>query len=344
MSHIFLSYKREDEARVAPLIQALEREGLPVWSDHALGAGTDWRHQIQGALDAAGCVIVCWTHTSVGPAGDFVRDEASRAKSRGVLIPIKLDKVDPPLGFGEIQALDLSHWKGSARDPFFSDLVVASKALLDGRPAPAPSGPRRRLVRRLSYSTLAGVVGIAALILGLNPFGIQDRACAVSAFQPGMSDMCGALGLGHRPTENERVAWQERAPGSCEELRAHLKRFPTGAYRQRAADLLSSPPRVTQQEVWRPAERRLSMFVGQEGSFDGAAAAKTAALARSRAGAERLCKGFAAATKSRLVSVKPDAQDWDCEPFGSGTTCGFTGEAVCAVEEREIQETTTCPE
>jgi hypothetical protein len=85
-------------------------------------------------------VIVVWTRESVGPAGDFVRDEARRAKGRGVLVPVKLDKIDPPLGFGEIQAIDLTHWKGSSRDPFFQDLVAAVTAKLEGRPVPPGEG------------------------------------------------------------------------------------------------------------------------------------------------------------------------------------------------------------
>jgi len=112
MNEIFISYKREDEVRVGRLVRALETAGLSPWWDRGLAGGENWRSQIQNALDAAKCVIVVWTNQSVGPAGDFVRDEAMQAKRRGVLVPVMLDKVDPPLGFGEVQAIDLSHWKG----------------------------------------------------------------------------------------------------------------------------------------------------------------------------------------------------------------------------------------
>lgn len=88
------------------------------------------------ALDAAGSVVVVWTHESVGPAGDFVRDEAAQAKRRGVLVPVLLDAVSPPLGFGEVQAINLSAWKGKTTDPFFGDLCAAVTAKLEGRPVP----------------------------------------------------------------------------------------------------------------------------------------------------------------------------------------------------------------
>src|SRR5450755_317027 len=125
MNEIFISYKREDETRVVRLVCALEAAGFSVWWDRILAGGENWREQIQRALENAKCVIAVWSSGSVGSAGDFIRDEAGHAKKRGALVPVKLDKVDPPLGFREIQVIDLSHWKGSARDPYFKDLLNA---------------------------------------------------------------------------------------------------------------------------------------------------------------------------------------------------------------------------
>ena len=132
MTDIFLSYKREDEARVGRLVRALEKAGLAVWWDRRLPGGESWRTNVGNELDKAKCVIVAWTHESTGPAGDFVRDEAGEAKARGILVPVLLEPgVHPPLGFGEIQSIDLSHWRGNARDPFFLDLVAACQAKLE---------------------------------------------------------------------------------------------------------------------------------------------------------------------------------------------------------------------
>jgi hypothetical protein len=79
MSEIFISYKREDEARVGRLVKALQGAGfLSIWWDRGLAGGENWRSQIENELAAARCVIVVWTHQSGGPAGDFVRDEAGR--------------------------------------------------------------------------------------------------------------------------------------------------------------------------------------------------------------------------------------------------------------------------
>jgi len=151
---------------------------------------------------------VVWTRVSVGPAGDFVRDEAGQAKRRGVLVPVLLDKVDPPLGFGEIQAIDLTHWKGRSRDPFFQDLSAAVTAKLEGRAVPPAKGPMKRLIRRLTYSGFASAMAFGGLAFGLNLFGAQDQVCSMPLLQPYTSDVCGALGLGH-------PVLSPRDPGRC---------------------------------------------------------------------------------------------------------------------------------
>jgi hypothetical protein len=341
MNEVFVSYKREDEARVGRFVQALENSDLSVWWDRGLPGGESWRKQIQTALDAAQCVIVVWTHTSVGPTGDFVRDEAGQAKQRGLLVPVLLDRVSPPLGFGEIQAIDLTHWKGNARDPFFQDLVAAVSAKLEGRPVPPAKGPMKRLARRLTIGSLASTVGFGGLALAFNLFSAQDQVCALPVVQPQLSDLCGAWGMGHRPTKAERVAW-DQCDGSCDALRRHVEHFPNGFYRTQAAERLAAR-RVIQTEVWTPGTRRLAVFVEQDGRpARTETAARSISLARAQPNAERLCKNFTATTAFRLKGSTPVAQQWSCETTSQGVVCGFEGEAVCELEERRVEAQETC--
>ena len=116
MSDVFVSYKREDEVRVGRLVRALQDEGLEVWWDRALPGGEPFRAGITKALEQAKCAVVVWTHASTGPKGQFVWDEAGRALGTNRLVPAALDKVPPPLGFGEIQAVDLTRWRGKRND------------------------------------------------------------------------------------------------------------------------------------------------------------------------------------------------------------------------------------
>ena len=129
---IFVSYKAEDRTRLVPLVSALESEGFSVWWDSLIGGGARWREEIQAHLDAAKCVIVVWSKRSVGAEGDFVRDEATRARRRGAYLPIRIDAVEPPLGFGEVQAIPLKGWKGERSDPRFQAVIEAVRRKLAG--------------------------------------------------------------------------------------------------------------------------------------------------------------------------------------------------------------------
>ena len=129
---LFVSYKAEDRARVKPLVEALEAEGFSVWWDVHIEGGANWHEDIAEHLEAARCVIVAWSKRSIGANGQFVRDEARRAQKRGVYVPIQLDQVEPPLGFGEIQALPLIGWKGQRDDPRFTAVIRIVRSYVAG--------------------------------------------------------------------------------------------------------------------------------------------------------------------------------------------------------------------
>ena len=162
MSDVFISYKAEDRSRVEPLVAALEAEGLSVWWDARVGGGEAWRETIAEQLDAARSVIVVWSKRSTGPEGRFVRDEASRAQRRGTYLPVAIDKVDPPLGFGEMQALSLSGWKGDAADPRYHAVSAGVHSMLGGKTPIAPARPQSRGITRRSAVVAASVAAFAA--------------------------------------------------------------------------------------------------------------------------------------------------------------------------------------
>lgn len=215
MSDVFLSYKAEDRLRLNPLVDALQAEGLSVWWDAHIASGVNWRHEIEQHLDAAKCVIVAWSKRSVAPDGEFVRDEATWAKRRGNYLPILIDSVDPPLGFGEVQALSLTRWKGNRSDPRFLTLVEAVKRFKAGRgiahalePAASRQFPRRAVLA-------GGVAAVAATGVGgwllLNQqAGTAENSVAVLPF----ANLSG----------DPRQAYF--SDGIAEELRSALSRIP----------------------------------------------------------------------------------------------------------------------
>jgi serine/threonine-protein kinase len=185
---VFLSYKAEDRRRVEPLVAALEAEGFSVWWDAHIGGGTHWREDIQDHLDAAKCVIVAWTKRSVGHDGDFVRDEASEARRRGTYLPIRLEAVEPPLGFREVQALSLHGWKGDRTDPRFRAVAEAVRSRITGKDFAHVTAhlAEPRVSRRAVVAGGAGVAAVAAAGAGgwllLKPETANAKRIAVLPF------------------------------------------------------------------------------------------------------------------------------------------------------------------
>ena len=161
MADLFVSYKAEDRSRVAPLVTALRADGIDLWWDGQIEAGTAWRAAIETELDAARCVLVVWSKRSTGPQGSFVRDEATRAVRRGIYLPVRIDPVDAPLGFGETQSLSLLRWRGDRADPYYQAVLAAARAVIAG--TARPGSPHPRVVNRRA---LIGGATLAAATAG----------------------------------------------------------------------------------------------------------------------------------------------------------------------------------
>jgi TIR domain len=139
MADLFVSYAREDQARVAALVALLEGEGRSVFWDRNIPPGGTWRSHIGRELEQARCVVVAWSEHSI--RSEWVIEEAEEAKERGILIPVFLDTVQPPRGFRGIQAADLSGWQKGRNSPAAAAFLIAVAKVLD---APPDDGPRER--------------------------------------------------------------------------------------------------------------------------------------------------------------------------------------------------------
>jgi formylglycine-generating enzyme required for sulfatase activity len=157
MAHIFVSYKRADAARAARIVALLEAEGWSVWWDTRLSGGEHWDAVIERELEAARCVVVVWSPSSIDrDKAYWVHLEAHHGRERGILVPVTIEGSMPPFAFKLIQARDLTHWNGAAREGAEKFLDDVRKTL--GRaPDAAPAVPQTAPVRHAepAGSTLA---------------------------------------------------------------------------------------------------------------------------------------------------------------------------------------------
>jgi hypothetical protein len=174
MSDIFISYASEDRSRVRPLADALSGCGWSVWWDREIQAGRTFDEAIAEALAEAQCVVVVWSRSSV--ASSWVREEADEGRKRGVLIPVRIDDVNPPLGFGRIHAASMIDWGDDPESEAFQKLaadvtavigsptrrvapppIVEPRATKPGPVAPRKSAGRSKLKMALGGAALAAI-------------------------------------------------------------------------------------------------------------------------------------------------------------------------------------------
>ncbi len=153
MARVFVSYQQEDRDRAEPIVEALKRAGVEVWWDPSIQPGAEFSEEITTALADAAAVLVLWSAHSVGSR--WVKDEAERGAERRVLVPARIDAVQPPMGFRQFQTLDLSSWNGDADNPAFQRLLATLRTLLAGIGRAQPMRARA-----------SGEVGIGVAVFG----------------------------------------------------------------------------------------------------------------------------------------------------------------------------------
>ena len=145
MADVFLSYAREDAARAEQIARGLEAAGIDVFWDNEIPPGQTWADYIEQKLTQCKALIVLWSSHSVG--SQWVREEARMGRDKSVLVPVMIDNVQPPFGFGEVQAANLSAWTGAADDANWRRFVAAVSDFAKGaaRPSaqPMPAAPPR---------------------------------------------------------------------------------------------------------------------------------------------------------------------------------------------------------
>lgn len=211
---VFLSYARADRVRAEQLADDLAKAGHTVWWDALIEGGAQFATSIRAALEEADVVIVLWSKHSVD--SDWVRDEAALGRDRHRLVPLTLDGTQPPLGFRQYQAIDLSHWRGRFDAPEIAAIGRAI-ALATGQPPPPLPLPKR--VSRRNVLVLAS--GAGALAIGGGAFVAWQEGLIGSAKTTGLS--IAVLPFRNLSGDPDQDYLSE---GLTEEIRAALARNP----------------------------------------------------------------------------------------------------------------------
>ena len=188
--NVFVSYSRDDRPAALPIIAALEAEGFQVWWDGLLEGGDAFAHATETALETADAVVVLWSAISI--QSHWVRDEATRGRDRGCMVPATLDGTMPPLGFRQIQVIDLAASKGDAVGAKFAVLAKAIRATaaaprnqlrFTGSATPAPAATRRHALMLAGGGAVAVAGGLAVWSGGLFTRAATTNSVAVLPFR-----------------------------------------------------------------------------------------------------------------------------------------------------------------
>lgn len=119
--HAFISYVREDSARVDRIQRLLEGAGVPVWRDRdSLWPGEDWKQKIRQAItDDSLAFIACFSTHSLARAKSGQNEELNlavdqlrlRRPDQPWLIPVRLDDIEiPDMDIGGGRTLRSIQW------------------------------------------------------------------------------------------------------------------------------------------------------------------------------------------------------------------------------------------
>ncbi|PQM27041.1 hypothetical protein CVO77_18955 [Sphingopyxis lindanitolerans] len=142
MVDVFISYSRDNKARVAQIAEAVAAAGYDVWWDAELPPHRSYGDVITEKIGSAKAAIVVWSHTSAG--SEWVRAEADVARNQKKLVQTSIDDVMPPLPFNQIQFAELADWNGEPDHRGWRKVMMSLEELC-GQAAepPRPTEPPR---------------------------------------------------------------------------------------------------------------------------------------------------------------------------------------------------------
>lgn len=343
MADIFISYKKEDAGRVVRIVEGLRQEGFTVWWDHGIAPGAEWDRAIQAELDAAKCVVAVWSEKSV--SAPWVKEEAGVGKARGALVPVRIDEVAPPLGFGLIQAADLWDWDGDIEDPHWDFFIESVRAVLSGESAPGLEKPAKR--RRAPVGMVLG--GLAALVL-VGGGAVWAVSGAFNSNAPASTNP-NAPAAARAPSAGEEALFAKAQTSALRtDYQEYLRTFPQGYYAARVREEILPICHAETRKVWAPQQtgqmlRGVSTLEDAAGDairYDTAEAACASAKENVEYDANRYCNGFAASEDARNPKIAMTWIDCECQETAGGWWCLVDPTYSCTWEYKMDEHVEVC--
>lgn len=139
MVDVFISYSRDNKARVAQIAQAVSAAGYAVWWDAELPPHRSYGDVITEKIGSAKAAIVVWSRASV--QSEWVRAEADVARNQKKLVQTAIDDVMPPLPFNQIQIAELADWDGDPDHRGWRKVLMSLEELCGREATPAAAAP-----------------------------------------------------------------------------------------------------------------------------------------------------------------------------------------------------------
>ena len=110
--YYFISYSKEDSARVAEYCQRMRKDGLPLWYDYGIEHGEDWNRIIAEHINFSEAVLLFMSKTPFGKEEPFIQKEFNVARMRNK--PIHVIYIDP-ISISDIPVQYTFWWENISR-------------------------------------------------------------------------------------------------------------------------------------------------------------------------------------------------------------------------------------
>ncbi|MBE2268451.1 MAG: TIR domain-containing protein [Anaerolinea sp.] len=163
MAQVFLSYSRKDTDIMVRVRGLLEREGISVWTDEGIEAGTrSWKVAIEDAIKQARCIVCILSPDA--EQSRWVREELDFAETHQRQIFLLLargsEETAIPFGFSTHQWVDIR----AGDEAITRRLLPVLRQYLAAPPAVKPAAPP---VTAPQITKRSGLRGYVALLLGI---------------------------------------------------------------------------------------------------------------------------------------------------------------------------------